>query len=205
MINVRLFYNKGYKWFSENGIFVKGYLFTSDNRLLRGKELADYFSAVPSFADFQAKIQDANGLFAVVVKRENSLWATIDATRAFPLFYYQQKDLFVITDDPEQLQTDHIPLVLEEDNAVIFTYSGFVPGGKTLWKGVFQLVAGESIRYENGVPTKAFHTEFLTDTFFTQTREELKENLKQVLEQVGRRMIEALAGRPVAIPLSGGF
>jgi asparagine synthase (glutamine-hydrolysing) len=205
MINVHLSYNKGYKWFSENEIFVKGYIITSDDRLLKGKTLIDYFSGVHSFSDFQAKLQDANGLFTVLIKRKYSLWAAIDSARSFPLFYYHQKDFFVITDDPEQLQIDHIPLVLDEDNAIIFTYSGFVTQNKTLLKDVFQLIAGESLCYENGRLKKEFHTEFLTDTFFIQTRNELKEELKRILEQVRKRMIKILDGRPVVIPLSGGF
>jgi asparagine synthase (glutamine-hydrolysing) len=205
MINVRLSYNKGYKWFSENEIFVKGYIFTPDNCLLKEKSLINYFSDVHSFSNFQAKLRDANGLFSVLIKRGDTLWAAVDSTRSFPLFYYHQKDSFVITDNPEQLQIDHVPLVLEEDNAILFACSGFVSGGKTLLKDVFQLIAGESLCYENGILKKEFHTEFLTDTFFSQTRDELKEKLKCILEQVGKRMVKALDGRPVAIPLSGGF
>jgi asparagine synthase (glutamine-hydrolysing) len=72
-------------------------------------------------------------------------------------------------------------------------------------KDIFQLRAGESICYENKSLKKTFYTRYLTDVFSDKNREELKEALKTVIETVGKRMIKALDGRPVAIPLSGGF
>jgi asparagine synthase (glutamine-hydrolysing) len=205
MINIRLSYNKGYKWFAKKDIFVKGFIFTPDNQLLREDNLIDYFSAIRSFDEFQIKLRQANGLFSVVIKKENTLWASVDHGRSFPLFYYHTKDFFVITDNPEELKSDQIPMVLDEDSATLLRYSGFVPGNKTLLKEVFQIRTGESICYENDTLRNEFHTEFLTETFSSKTRDELKEELKLVLEQAGKRMVKALDNRPVAIPLSGGF
>ena len=42
MIRILLTYNKGYEWFSKNDIFVKGYIFTSDNQLIKDNALIDY-------------------------------------------------------------------------------------------------------------------------------------------------------------------
>jgi len=205
MINIRLTYNKAYKWFSENDVFVKGYIFTSNNQLLREKDLIDYFSGLNVFSDFQTKLQQANGLFSVIIKKQNTLWAASDTTRSFPLFYYQGKDFFTITDNPGLYGEGGVPMILDENNEVLFACSGFVSGGKTLLKGVFLLNAGESLCYENNLLKKEFHTEFLTEAFFTQSRSELKERLKQVLDNVGKRLLQVLDNRPVAIPLSGGF
>ncbi|GHU70066.1 asparagine synthase [Bacteroidia bacterium] len=206
MIQVRLVYNKGYKWFSkDDSVWVKGYLFTPGNQLLRKEKLIDYFSDVESFSDFQQKIREANGLFSIVLRKENQLWAVIDHARSFPLFYHQQKNDFFLTDNPDELAKENIPMVLDEESAVLVRYSGFVTGNKTLLKDVFQLIAGQSLCYEDNQIKTQFHTEFLTNTFSTQTREELKAELKTVLDHVGQRMVEVLAGRPVAIPLSGGY
>lgn len=206
MIHIQLVYNKGYKWFSKNdSVWVKGFIFTPENRLIREEKLINYFDGIESFNDFQAKIKTVNGLFSVVIRKENGLWAAIDHARSFPLFYYHRKDEFFLTDNPDELGKENIPMVLDEESAVLLRYSGFVAGDKTLLKNVFQLIAGQSICYEENKVKTEFHTEFLTDTFFTQTREELKAGLKSVLERTGKRMVEVLAGRPAAIPLSGGF
>jgi asparagine synthase (glutamine-hydrolysing) len=205
MINIKLTYNKGYKWVSNNNIFVKGYIFTPENELLKNEALIKYFSDACSFKDFQTKLQNANGLFTVVIKKENSLWAAIDHSRTFPLFYYHKKDSFWLVDNPDLLKSDNIYMELDEDNAVLLSYSGFVPGEKTLLKDVFQFRAGECLCYENDMVSKEFHTKFLTNTFFTNGREQLKKQLKDIIDKVGKRMIKALDNRPVAIPLSGGY
>ena len=204
-INVQLSYNKGYKWFTKDGIFVKGYLFTPDNQWLRGNDLIRYFQDVQYFTDFQQKLQQANGLFAVVIRKPDAVWAAIDHGRMFPLFYYHQNGIFAITDHPKILQSDAIPLVMDENNATFLCYSGFVPGDKTLLKDVFQLRAGECLCYENETVKKVYHAEFLTEHFFTESRQELKETLKAILDRVGQRLVKILDGRPAVIPLSGGF
>lgn len=206
MIHIQLVCNKSYRWFSKNGsVWVKGFIFTSGNRLLKEEKLIDYFTGIESFDEFQTKTKAAGGLFSVVIRKENRLWAAIDHARSAPLFYYHRKDDFFLTDNPDELGKENIPMVLDEESAILFRYSGFAGGNKTLLKDVFQLIAGQSICYEENQVKTEFHAEFLTDTFFTQTREELKAGLKSVLEHVGKRMVEVLAGRPAAIPLSGGF
>jgi asparagine synthase (glutamine-hydrolysing) len=205
MISIRLSYNKGYKWFSENDIYVKGYILTSDGQLLRNAELVHYFSSVETSDDFKKKLQQANGLYSVIIKKEDCLFAAVDTVRAFPLFYYQKDDFFALTDCPDELTADGVPLVLDENNAVILSYAGFVTGDKTLLKDVFQIVAGEFICFEKNNLTKTFHTQFLTNDFFTSSREELKEALKTALFKMGKNLVKALDGRPVVIPLSGGF
>lgn len=205
MINIRLANNKGYKWFNKNDIFVKGFIITPDNRLLRENDFINYLFALNNFSDFYEKIQQANGLFSVIIKNQNVLWAASDNTRSFPLFYYQGKDFFAITDSPDLLREDNVPMILDEDNAILFTCSGLVGGSKTLLKDIFVLNAGESLCYENNLLKKEFFKEFLTDTFYKQTREELKEKLKSILDNVGKRLVQTLNERPVVVPLSGGF
>jgi asparagine synthase (glutamine-hydrolysing) len=213
MIHIQLGYNNGYKWLHSvipakagiSSVWVKGFIFTAENQRLREEELINYFAGTESFDEFQAKLKTANGLFSVVIRKGNNLWAAIDNARSFPLFYYHKKDDFFLTDNPDKLGKENIPMVLDEESAILFRYSGFTAGNKTLLKDIFQLIAGQSICYEENKIKTEFHTEFLTDIFFTQTREELKAGLKSVLERAGKRMVEVLAGRPAAIPLSGGF
>ena len=204
-IKINLSYNKGYKWFHKNGISVKGYVFTKENELLEEDNLINYFSNLLSYTEFQDKLKEINGLFSVVIKKENTLWAAVDHGRSFPLFYYCQDDFIEITDNPDLLKEDEIPMILDEDNATVLSYSGFAPRNKTLLKKVFQIIAGESICFENSQLTKEYHALFLTTIFSDKTREELKEELKNILEKVGKRMVKALNNRTVAIPLSGGY
>lgn len=205
MIKVYLSYNEGYKWFSENNISIKGYAFTAENQLLEKIDLIHYFSDLSSFDEFQWKIKQLNGLFSVVIRTEKGIWATVDHGRSFPLFYYHKNNAFVLTDNPDCLKDAGIPMVIEENNAMMLQLSGFVPGDKTLLEGVFQLLSGESLCYENEILKKEFHTEYLTKILSEKSREELKSDLKEVFGHVGKRMVQFLNGRQVVIPLSGGF
>lgn len=205
MIKVYLSYNQGYKWFVKDDIYVKGFLFTEEETLLKGNDLIDYLSQIDSFEDFNKQLNRANGLFSVIIKRGNSLWAAVDHARDFPLFYYNKDDQFIITDNPDTLKEENIPFILNEDSATILTYSGFVTDNDTLLQDVSQLIAGQSLCVEDGHIRKEFHTEFLTTSFSALSRDSLKTQLEEVLTGVGRRMVKALDGRPVAIPLSGGF
>ncbi|GHT76816.1 hypothetical protein AGMMS50262_16100 [Bacteroidia bacterium] len=198
--------NKGYKWFNKaNEIWAKGYVFSPDNQLFRGEDLLNYFAEATTFAEFQQRAGQANGLFSAIVRRGQSVWAAIDASRTFPLFYYHDNEKFLLTDTPDEMQKIGVPMELDGESEVLLRYSGFITGKKTLLKNLFQLIAGQSLCFENNTLTTEFHTEFLTDTFFTETREELKIRLEKILDHVGKRMIQVLNGRPAGISLSGGF
>ncbi|MCL2041150.1 MAG: asparagine synthase-related protein [Bacteroidales bacterium] len=205
MIRIRLSYNQGYKWFHENDIYVKGYILTPDNQVLRDETLVHYFASVETPEEFKTKLQQANGLFSVVVQRGERLFAAVDNVRAFPLFYYQRDGFFAVTDSPDELTADDVPLSIDEDHAVILGCAGFVTGNKTLLKNVFQLVAGEYLYFEDNTLKKDFHTQFLTNDFFSLSREELKTELKKVIDKMGKNLVKILDNRPVVIPLSGGF
>ncbi len=205
MINVNLSCNKGYKWFHKNDISIKGYAFTQENQLLKNEEFVNFFTNISSFSHFQETVKSLNGIFSIVIKKEQELWATIDHVRTFPLFYYHKEDFFAITDNPESLKEYDIPLSLNEDNAILLAYSGFVNGDKTLLKDVSQLIAGESVCFVENELKKEFHTLYLTDEISSKTYEELKNDLKEILNNVGSRMVKTLENRPVAIPLSSGF
>ncbi len=205
MIKIELVYNKGYKWTNAKNISVKGYLFTAENKLLKENEFVDYLTTLKTFDEFKSFLKEANGIFSIVIKNGNGIWAAIDSTRSFPLFYYQDNDFFVITDNPETFHKHNIPFVLDENNIVLFRYSGFTAIGNTLLKNVSQIISGEAICFEKGNLQKTYYVEFLTNSFSKKTRSEQKHELKQILLRVGERMIQNLRNKPVAIPLSGGI
>ena len=204
MIKIRLSYNKGYKWFNADNAYVKGFVL-ADDKVLRETELVDYFSSAKTDDDFKKKLQKANGLYSVIIKKENAVWAAVDNVRAFPLFYCQKDDYFAVTDSPDEFAADNIPLMIDENNATILSYSGFVTGNKTLLKNIFQIVAGEAIFFENNVIRREFHTQFLTNHLFSCSREELKDKLKNALFRTGEHLVKILDNRPAFISLSSGF
>ena len=72
MIDIKLNYNHGFKWYSSRGIYVKGYVFDEDNCLYKGKNLVKYFQNIFHPNDFEKKILKSITSW-LVIKR----WLTI--------------------------------------------------------------------------------------------------------------------------------
>lgn len=204
-LQVKLIQNKGYQWFSDKGVSVKGYIITSCNTVLRGASLVRHFSSIDSFDSFQQKVKAANGLFSVVIQNKDTLWAAVDIIRAFPLFYLQQGSDTILTDNPDCIIKNNTR-VFDQVSTALFRSSGFVPGRKTLLKDVYQVQAGECIEIEKeGKTNREYYYQHLTHTFPKKEYQEWKSELKQLLLRMGERLIKILDNRPVALPLSGGF
>ena len=72
-------------WYYSNNIRVTGFILSGE-KLLREKELLDYFSDVNTISEFESKLRSANGQFSVVINRDNEIWAATDISRNWPLF-----------------------------------------------------------------------------------------------------------------------
>jgi len=204
MINILLTQESGYKWFHKEGISVKGYIISQQGESLREELLVEYFSKINSFEQFQAALKNANGLFSVIIKKDTTIWTAVDIIRSFPLFYYHHDRTLFISDHPDNF-TQEIPFSLDEESAILFKYSGYVPGKKTLWKDVFQIQAGECIEGKEDSVECLFYFNYLTNHFPEKSFEEWKAHLRNVLDNVGTRLIKTLNNRPVILPLTGGL
>ena len=71
MVEIKLNYNYGYEWYSIDDIYVKGYIYDHNDNLLKDDSLVNYFSEVNNEEDFKNKLINANGLFSIIIKKEN--------------------------------------------------------------------------------------------------------------------------------------
>lgn len=78
-----------------------------------------------------------------------------------------------------------------------FRMAGYVTGNRTLYRGLYQLMAGQ--RLVDGGPVTYYR--YLPER--ASARKE--EALSDILDGVFRRLVERLAGRPVVVMLSGGL
>lgn len=201
----KLSQNNGYTWFTAEGISVKGYVIDSGQTVLRGKELVRYFSAIDSFRSFKEKLTTTNGLYSVIVQRGNHTWAAVDIVRTFPLFYCQEGNQVLLSDTAAALRQEK-KASFDNESLVLFRSSGYVPGRKTLLKDIFQIQAGECVRIDpKGQLESCFYYKHYTDILPEKDYQTWKNELKELLTRVGERLIKTLAGRPVALPLSGGY
>ena len=150
-----------------------------------------------------------NGQFAVVAQEDNCLFAAVDRTRSFPLFYGVKKDKFYLSNNArwlkEQLQTDDLDPVAQEE----FRLAGFVMGKDTLFKEIKQVQAGQYILAKfckKKVSVKAHqYYKYMGEPQPLSSFSDLKAGLDEMLLASFRRLIRFAAGRTLVVPLSAGL
>ena len=64
-LQVNLNYNYGYKWYSNNNIKVKGYIYDEKNVLYKNENLLNYFENISTEEEFKMQYLMHNGIFSV--------------------------------------------------------------------------------------------------------------------------------------------
>ena len=206
MIKVALPVNdaSGFCWFSNENVFVKGYLFTQDGTLYDKAALSGYFSRITGRDDFLSRLKGVTGLFSVVVLQGEELFAATDVVRTFPLFYRMNGDTFHISDTPSLLLGEEEPLSLNSRSVLQFESIGYVLGRDTLLNELYQLQAQEVLFFD-GKEIKRLFYERERRTTSVCNRMQLKSDFRQMLSLLSDRLVKLLDGRPVLLPLSGGY
>ena len=202
--NVLLMNNHGYAWHEQNGIFVKGYAFDSEDNCFEADGLVQLFRGVTSVEDFEGIVKHLNGLFSVVIKTEESFFLAVDITRTFPLFYSKQNGEWIISDDANILN-DKYQLRLDKEAEEIFKCTGYVTGNKTLLENVNQVQAAEVIQLSDLGTISREYWLYLTTGQLLENFEQLGRELSSIFDLVAKRLIRNAKGKTIVIPLSGGY
>ncbi len=206
MIEIITDYNKGFRWFKNENIFVKGYLFDQNEEYYENNKLLNYFKNVNNIADFKKSLNKANGVFSVIIKtNQNKILAAVDKTRFFPLFYSFRNGNLLISDNI---------YVHKKNTKVEFNYAsmeclkscGYVLENKTFLKNVYQIQAGEFLVLSaNKIQQKSFFFDYSIKNVKKEEFDALVYKGKYYLEKAFERLIKSLNGKPVVIPLSSGY
>ncbi len=201
-VDVRLVYQYGYIWFSRNGVAVKGYAWNERNELLREDSLAGLFEQTATAEDFERQLKKLNGLFSVIVQRDDLVFFATDRTRTFPLFYAERGGMLIISDAVYEAVQDHFSL--QEAAAKEFLYTGYVTGSETFFTGINQVQAGEYVVAGRAVVRRFYHA-YAADDKIIFPFDALTDQLTRIFDNTGKRLVAALAGRTAVLPLSGGY
>lgn len=197
---------RGFCWIESEGIYVKGYLFASDE-LLQSEGLTRRIALIKDVEEFDRFILTANGSFAIIVNKPELHIAAVDRLRSIPLFYARGKDgTWVIGDDAEKVR-EEAGLELKSNHRSLkeFILTGFVIGAETLVSGLYQMRAGERLSfYEEGSVATYY---YIHRGHIRRMKEELDEfdQLDIVSKKWGQRLIQSADSRPLVLPLSGGY
>jgi asparagine synthase (glutamine-hydrolysing) len=126
-LQVNLNYNYGYRWYSNNNIKVKGYIFDEKNFLYEKENLLNYFENINTEEEFKNAISNANGIFSVIIQKDKKIMFSVDKTRTFPLLYIDNENDLIISDDSYFLRENY-KNDLDNVNSDEFLSIGFVMG-----------------------------------------------------------------------------
>ena len=203
-LQVNLNYNYGYKWYSNNNIKVKGYIYDEKNVIYKNENLLNYFENISTEEEFRNAISNANGIFSVIIQKDNNLMIAVDKNRFFPLFYMIKDNDFIISDDSYYLRENY-KNNLNEINSDEFLSLGYVLGKETLLQNIFQIQSGEYLIFNDNKLKKEFYFNYLTKKISTKSFDELKSEFLNILRDTIQRLIKFANGRQIIVPLSGGY
>lgn len=150
-----------------------------------------------------------NGFFAVVWQSRLQVVAAVDRIRSIPLFYGQNSEAILISDDAEWIRQgvgdDAMDAIAHEE----FQLAGYVTGKDTLYPNVKQLQPGELLIVDKTAATPAVVTYRYYRFLHTEQNAGDEKVLRQALEHSAmasvRRLIDYADGRQITVPLSGGY
>ncbi len=172
---------RAYPWVSIGNLRFRGYFFFAGEcyadeaaaqvllTLLDGGTLGtfpttpetDVGAAVPCGSQtFPEALNQLNGLFSAVFEDGGNTWLGTDHARALPLFYAVQDGELLVSDQARLLREALGSVTFDETSVKEFEAAElFVSGHHTLFNGIFQIQAGEAVRFdgENGEISRVFY------------------------------------------------
>ncbi len=184
-------------WHHCANLYVRGYAFLPDGRLLRDDTLASYMD-VADEDEWAARLKSLNGIYAIIRNAEDFAAAAIDISRIFPIFFRHDAETLLLSDDPYTLirkgdKESHLGVA--QHLAAGNTFDGY-----TLVDAIHQLRPAEYIT-ANGHHASTFSLCVPRADIHAST----SDDFTTCLDHVFSRLIASLDGRQVVIPLSGGY
>ena len=206
MIKVDLNINKGFKWYSDNNISVKGYLFDSNDHFFEKKDLVELVQNNKTKNELLKLVKTAKGLFTIFKQFSETEFILVnDIIRPFPIFYSIQNNDIHISDNIDQIIKITKNRKLNPVSKAEFLSAGFVSGNNTLLDDIHITQSGEYLHCKDGKLNRNSYFDYSIAAPLQTNREQLEQELKQVFDSVFQRLENSLNGRMAIIPLSGGF
>ena len=141
--------------------------------------------------------------FAVIIQGPDFCLACTDLCRSSPIFFSGD----TVSNDAHALKLDKHMSKLNPSGVRDAAMAGFVTGPNTLFSDLHQLEAGTCVlwRAHHKLPHVWRHYTYQPHDIQDISQSSLGENFLTVMDNVIKRGIEEVAGRPVWLALSGGL
>ncbi|MDP2173598.1 MAG: asparagine synthetase B family protein [Candidatus Cloacimonadaceae bacterium] len=206
-MKIALIKQRGFAWQSDAKHHCKGYATDNNGSYLDASGLQALIKDKKPKA-LSDILTDLNGCFCLVSEDADTIFAAVDRVRSFPLFYAidDQGDL-LLSDDAFDLKDRLLPETIDNDSVSEFLLTGYVCGADTIYSQIRQLLAGEYLVFNKNTKTLKLNIyyRYIHPEESKLGKAGLLDAMHDMHKGMAQRLIQSLNGRPVAIPLSGGY
>lgn len=188
------------------GNSFKGYFFDERGLLYRGKSAIDYLTQeVTDKNSFVSLLKRIDGIFSFIILRDGDYFCAVDKARSLPIFFSEDGGL--VSDSAEIIRKElNIPKDAVDAYCYLSFYAkGYLDRNYTVYSQIRQLDCGEALCLKNGKEPQIVRYYNHFNTVSDRSYGELKAQLDSTALSVFKRIKTVIAGRPVAISLSGGY
>lgn len=145
------------------------------------------------------------GMFAVALwdERQKQLLLVRDHLGKKPLFYWHQGEQLVFASEAKAiLECNEYQPEVDDEALHFFLNCRWVSGERTLFKGIFNVLPGQLVRFRNGTITTKRYWELRLALDTKRSERETAEQVHALLKQAVRR--RQISDVPLGVFLSGG-
>lgn len=171
----------------------------------------EHYSAAEDFDQLTTLLLNAQSHFAFIIESSEYILACVDTIRSTPLFYTDTRteyDECLVSSSARELLKNLDDKTWDKEGLTFLNLAGYVTGDKTVRKNIKQILPGSLILVERktGKCTSQRYYRYLPQEIEEpQDESVLIDRLGGIMDRVFKRLIDRAQGRPIAIPLSGGF
>ncbi|MFC1521622.1 asparagine synthase-related protein [Elusimicrobiota bacterium] len=171
--------------------------------------VCDYLDSVdhPDRSRIAELLSEQVGNFAAIIEGRGYVLAFVDTIRSYPLFYTQGSADPVVSNSARTAKSDCMLDAISELSLLEFNMSGYVTGGETIYKDLYQLQAGEMLFWDRAgsrLERKRYYRYYPREIERKNEAEYIDE-LTAVIDRIFQRVIDNADGAPIWVPLSGGL
>lgn len=150
---------------------------------------------------------ELNGAWAFMVEwPDGETVAAVDRLRTIPLSYgFTRNNDFVVANEVDDLKDCRATTELDEEATYEFLLAGYTIGSHTLRPGIRQLRTGEILHWKDRRLDVSHYYWYLRSGWSTAGKEQLMDQLGEIMDCVFSRLVKQLADRRIFVSLSGGL
>lgn len=170
------------------------------------RRLADAIAAADDADAIAAVLSDQRGHFGLIVEATRFTVAAVDACRTQAIFYAPGVDCPIVSNDAYTARDEAGLSAFDPATVLEFAMAGFVTGGETVVRDLRQIEAGSFLLFDAAVaPAPRRYFTYLPEAAEQGREIDWPQRLRDALDAAFAEIVARTAGRPVLVPISGGF